>query len=92
MALFKSTPNLPDGEKARIEFHFHQLAESIGFERFRLPVLEEQQLLQGSGTGRAESGSVDQVKSLIGTHLGHDVNNVNVQTLPMQTQKVGGGG
>ncbi len=92
MAFFKSTPNLPSGEKARIEFYLQQIAECIGFERFKLPVLSEDQLLNGVGTQPPEIQSVDQIKNLVGKHLRHDVSELKLQTFPMQPQKVGGGG
>lgn len=85
MAFFKSTPNLPDDEKARIEFHLQQIAECIGFDRLRLPVLSERSLLAGTNQ------TADQLKLLVGEHLGHDVSEVKVQTFPMQPTKVGGG-
>lgn len=92
MAFFKSTPNLTDGEKARIEFYLQQIAECIGFERFKLPVLSEDWLLNGGATNPTESQTVDQIKNMVGKHLRHDVSELKIQTLPMQLQKVGGGG
>ena len=92
MAFFKPTANLPSGEKARIEFHFQQIAECIGVGRLRLPVLSQMNVLYENSSQPPEPRSVDQIKSLVGEHLGHDVSDVRIQSLPMQTQKVGGGG
>jgi hypothetical protein len=86
MIFFKSTPNLSDNEKARIEFHLQQIAECIGFERLTLPVLSEKTLLS------EEHETADQLKSFLGTHLRHDVGGIQIQTFPLQTEKVGGGG
>ncbi len=86
MAFFKSTPNLPDDEKARIEFHLQQIAECIGFDRLKLPVLSERSLLSG------ELQTAEQIKNRVGEHLGHDVSSVKLQTFPMQPEKTGGGG
>jgi hypothetical protein len=92
MAFFKPTPNLSDGEKARIEFYLQQIAECIGFERFKLPVLSEDKLLNGEGANPTEFQTVDQIKNMVGKHLRHDVSELKLQTFPMQPQKVGGGG
>ncbi len=37
MAFFKTVPNLPDMEKARIEHALQRLAECLGMEKFLLP-------------------------------------------------------
>jgi hypothetical protein len=92
MAFFKPKPNISDGEKARIEFYLQQIAECIGFERFKLPVLSENQLLHGGAANPAEFQTVDQIKNMVGKHLRHDVSELKIQTFPMQPQKVGGGG
>ena len=92
MAFFKLTPNLPGGEKARIEFYLQQIAECIGFDRFKLPVLSENQLLNGDAANPTEFQTVDQIKNMVGKHLRHDVSELKLQTFPMQPQKVGGGG
>ena len=86
MAFFKPTPNLPDDEKARIEFHLQQIADCIGLDRFALPVLSEHSLLSG------DLSTADQLKCVVGEHLGHDVSGVKIQTFPIQPEKVGGGG
>ncbi|MGI9518215.1 MAG: hypothetical protein ACR2NP_14260 [Pirellulaceae bacterium] len=92
MPLFKPTPTLPDGERARIEFHLQQIAECVGFDRFRLPVLSIESLGYDFTSDRASVRSVDQIKKRIGEHLRHDADKVKVQTIPMQPEKVGGGG
>ena len=91
MQLFKSKPSLTDGEKARIELHLQQIAESIGADRLRLPMLTEEELLYRD----AESMTVEDVKSLtvkIGKHLSHDVGNVGIREQPQALEKCGGGG
>ena len=86
MAFVKSTPNLSDDEKARIEFHLQQIAECVGFDRLALPVLGENSLLP------EKPQTADQLMRLVGEHLGHDVSGVKIQTFPMQPGKIGGGG
>ena len=90
MPLFKSAPNLPVDEKARIEFHLQQIAECIGFDRFKLPVLSEETILYGSG--QPENQSADQFMGFVGNHLGHDVSDVTIETVPLPPEKCGGGG
>ena len=77
MAFFKPTPNLPDGEKARIEFYLQQIAECIGFDRFKLPVLSEDKLLNGDAANPTEFQTVDQIKNMVGKHLRHDVSDLD---------------
>ena len=79
---------MPDDEKARIEFHLQQMAECIGFERFRLPILSEESLLSEN----AASQTIDQVKHLVGKHLGHAVREIRIETVPLPPEKCGGGG
>lgn len=90
MAFFQSTPNLPCNEKARIEFHLQQISECIGFERLKLPVLNEDELVRGGG--HANIHSADQIMVAVGNHLDHNVSEIRLQTLPMPTQQSGGGG
>jgi hypothetical protein len=90
MAFFKLTPNLPEGEKARIEFHLQQIAECIGFKRFTLPVLSQDSVLYGSS--RSEYQTANQVVRFAGEHLGHDVSGISIQTVPLPPEKCGGGG
>jgi hypothetical protein len=89
MAFFKLTPNLPDDEKARIEFHLQQIAEGIGFDRFQLPVRDAESLM---GSSQSEYRTPDQIKGLVGDHLGHDVSGLSIQTVLLPPEKCGGGG
>lgn len=89
MFFFKSNPNLSDGERARIEFHYQQLVDHLGADRFRLPVLNEQAILNEQGTLR----TAGQIKAFVGEHLGIDVSGLDVQqqmALPVK-QSSGGG-
>lgn len=88
MNFFKSKPNLPDGEKAKVEFHFQQLAECIGFDRLRLPVQSLSSMLELS---RADDG-VNRLVAFVGKHLSHDVSQLNVKVTPQELEKCGGGG
>ncbi|MEM7454097.1 MAG: hypothetical protein AAF456_07050 [Planctomycetota bacterium] len=81
---FKSSPNLADNEKARIEFQLQLIADHIGFDRMLRPVVEPDKILALEDVG--------EIKQFVGEHLGHDVSAVKVQTLPMQPRKVKGGG
>ena len=79
---------MPDDEKARIEFHLQQMAECIGFERFRLPILSEESMLSGN----AASQTTEQITNLVGKHLGHAVSEIRIETAPLPPEKCGGGG
>ena len=92
MMFFKSAPNLPDGGRARIEYYLQRIAESIGFQRCKLPFLGAARLLHPQPDATAEYRDTGQLKALVGRHLGFDFTDVQVQTFPMQTQQVGGGG
>ena len=88
IVFFKLKPNLPDAEKARVEFHLQQIAESVGFDRFRLPVLSRKTLL-----GLYESQkSPQQMIGFVGNHLSHDVSEIRFRVVPKQLQNCGGGG
>ena len=86
MVFFKPKPAIGDHEKARIEFHLQEIAESIGFERFRLPVLRRDQLLDLQGK------TTDQIVSFVGQHLSHSVARLQVQVAIQPPEKCGGGG
>jgi tellurite resistance protein len=87
MAFFKSSPNLPDGEKARLEFHFQQLAECIGFESFNARVLAEDAIYGVGGNRTAE-----EVVQVVADHLSHDVSDLKVQFVDNPAKACGGGG
>jgi hypothetical protein len=91
MQLFKSKPSLADGEKARIEFHLQQIAESITADRFKLEVLTEEKIL----AGRSNVSAAPDIESLlkkIGDHLSHDVGNISTLSQPQELEKCGSGG
>ncbi len=90
MALFRTTPNLPDDEKARIEFHLQQIAECIGFDRCQLPILNEEALIYDDRQSALRTS--DQIKQAVGQHLGHDVVDINLETTLLAPEKCGGGG
>ena len=85
---FKPKPNLPDAEKARVEFHLQQIAECVGFDRFTLPVLSRKRLF-----GLYESDkNPQQMIGFVGNHLSHDVSEIRFRVVPKQLQNCGGGG
>lgn len=88
MNFFKSKPSLPDGEKAKTEFHFQQLVDCLGNDRFQLPVQTLDSLLE---LIRADNG-VERMVSAVGDHLSHDVSGLSVQATPQELEKCGGGG
>ncbi len=90
MPFFKSTPNLPDDEKARTEFHLQQIAECIGFDRLRLPIMPEESILYCSNSTGYQTPH--QILSLVGRHLGHDISGVSIETVLQPPEKSGGGG
>ena len=92
MMFFKSAPNLPDNGRARIEYYLQRIAESIGIQRCKLPVLAPPRLLYQQPNEPADYREVGQLKDFAGRHLGFDFTDVQVQTFPMQLQKIGGGG
>ena len=85
-----STPkaNLADIEKSRIEFHLQQIAECIGFERFTLPVWRQPSLLELCKSNRDPQHMVE----IMGAHLAHDVDGVQVRVVPQQSESRCGGG
>ena len=88
MNFFKTKPNLPDGEKAKVEFHFQQLADCLGYDRFRLPI---QPLNSPLEVIRSDDG-VKRLVTLVGEHLSHNVAGLGVKVTPQQLEKCGGGG
>lgn len=89
MAFFQTKPNLPDGEKARIEFHFQQLADHLGIGQLLLPVVDEHDILTENGAARTPL----QVKDFVGEHLGVDVSGFQVQVQPpLPVKQASGGG
>lgn len=91
MQLFKSKPSLADGEKARIEFHLQQIAESITADRLKLEVLSEEDVLASDTEGSALS-DLESLTKKIGQHLSHDVANISVLQQPQELEKCGSGG
>ncbi|MGB7344789.1 MAG: hypothetical protein WBD20_11270 [Pirellulaceae bacterium] len=81
---FKPKPNLPDGEKARIEFHLQQIAASIGAERMTLPVLSRDTFL--------EKSSAQEIIARVGQHLSYDVSAIQITPVLQQAGQCGGGG
>ena len=89
MFFFKSNPNLPDGERARIEFHFQQLVDCLGIARFRLPVVSVNTILNKSGGQR----SAEEIKDFVVEHLDVMASNLTVQQqLALPVKQSGGGG
>ena len=78
---------MPDNERARIEFHFHQLSDCLGIERFKLPVLGLKELRHNDSRQ-----SNDQIVRFLGKHLAHDVGGLRVAVEPQELEKCGGGG
>lgn len=88
IVFFKPKPNLPDAEKTRIEYYFQQIAECIGFDRLRLPVLSRTALLQ-----RFESQqSPLQMIRFLGEHLKHDTAELQFRVVAQQAASCSGGG
>lgn len=88
MPFFKSAPNVSEDEKPRIEFHLQQLAQCLGPDRFKLPVLSKDELLENSDQVR----SADEILNFVGKHLSHDVSGITIQSVPLAPEKCGGGG
>ncbi len=86
MAFFKPKPNLGDHEKARIEFHLQEIAESIGFDRLKKPVLRTDQLMDLQGK------TPEQIVGFVGEHLSHNIAGLRVQVAIEPQENCGGGG
>ena len=85
---FKSKSNLPLAEKAKVEFHMQQLAECIGFDRFKLPIQDYRALIELGQSGQTAA----QITRVIGEHLFHDVSELNVDIEIEAVETCGGGG
>ena len=92
MLFFKTTANVPDGEKARLEFHLQQIAECLGHDRVMLPVLSASSVLFQEQSNQNDPRSPRDIMTIAGKHLGHDVGEVTIQTTLLQPEKCGGGG
>ncbi len=92
MLFFRSTANVPDGEKARIEFHLQQIAECVGLDRVMLPMLDAASVIYQDQSNQSETRSSRELMDLAGKHLGHDVSGLSIQTTLLQPEKCGGGG
>ena len=88
MVFFQSKPNLPDGDKAKTEFYFHEIAACLGAERLALPVKTTAELLPQPSA----DVSIAEQLSYIGAHLKHDISGINVLTVPQPVEKCGSGG
>jgi len=88
MAFFKSKPNIGDHEKARIEFHLQEIAESIGFDRLKKPVLRVDQLMDLKIQGKTP----EQIVTFAAEYLSHNVGGLQVQVAIEPQEKCGGGG
>jgi myo-inositol-hexaphosphate 3-phosphohydrolase len=101
MQLFKSKPSLIDGEKARIELHLQQISQTVGADRFKLPIREEAEILwAGDAAGKSAPTtstasrllSADQVAHFLSQHLKHDIEGLTLKSQPQTLEKCGGGG
>ena len=81
---FRPKPNLADGEKARIEFYLQNIAQSIGVDRLKLPVLGREIFL-GQSTPQ-------EIINRVGKHLLQDVSAIQVNAVLQQAGQCGGGG
>jgi hypothetical protein len=85
---FKSSPNLPDHEKARVEYHLQQLTECVGHELMLKPIV-----IPDETFGRhANETNLSLILKAIGDHLGHDIDAIQVLVQPKALEVCGGGG
>ena len=88
MVFFRVKPNLSDGEKARLEFHFQQIAECLGANRLKLPVISMRDML-----ARWESNpDVAAFLDFVGDHLDHGADAITVHVAPQIVANCSGGG
>ena len=85
MAFIGTKPNLSGNEKARIEFHLQQILNCVGLQPFQLPVIDPQTLLKPDSTLQSLTQS-------FADHLSHDVAGLQLEMVPQQLEKCGGGG
>ena len=88
MAILKLKPNLSDGDKAKLEFRFQQIAECIGYDRLRLPIIGKNSLLE---LNESEL-SPEQMIQFFGQHLSYDASGISVEIAPKPPETCGGGG
>lgn len=86
IVFFKSKPAISDHEKARVEFHLQEIAESIGFDRLHLPVVRRHDLMNLHGK------TAEEIVAFAGQHLSHDTAGLQVQVAIEVQEKCGGGG
>lgn len=81
---FKSRPNLSPNEKAQVEFCFQWIADCLGPDRMRLPVLRSDELLTGQ--------TMSEIVNTVGHHLQHNVDQLKTVMEPQLLEKCGSGG
>lgn len=86
--IFSVKPCLPYFEKARIEFLLQRLAECIGVEAMKLPVLIPEETFARNG----QALPLEQILQLIGQHLNHDTSAIRIRIAPQILNTCGGGG
>ena len=85
MAFFKTAPNLPDMEKARIEHALQLLAECLGMGKFLLPYQSLHSMVGVFQTPK-------QIVEFVGGHLALDVADIQLVFEPQPLKTSGGGG
>lgn len=81
---FTARPNLAPNERAQVEYCFQWIADCIGAQRMRLPVLRLNQLLTGQ--------SMDNFVRTVGNHLQHNVDQLKIVMEPQLLEKLSSGG
>jgi len=81
---FTSRPNLSPNKKAQVEYCYQWLADCIGPDRMRLPVLRSNQLLSGQ--------SMNDFVKTVGNHLQHNVDQLKIVMEPKLLEKLSSGG
>ena len=88
MPLFKTKPNLPTAERARIEFHFQQIVECLGVQRSQAPVhrLNDWLVLANANV------NAEPILGWLGDRLCHDIDGLSCRVVPTSFEPSGGGG
>ena len=81
---FTSRPNLSPNEKAQVEYCFQWIADCIGQDRMRLPVLRSGDLLPGQ--------TMSETVKAVGGHLQHNVDQLEIVMEPQLLEKCSSGG
>lgn len=89
---FQAKPNLADGDKAKVELYFHELALVLGEQRLLGPIRTHAELLPVAVDSVPSAEVIQSQLERIGGMLQHDVSGIELLTVPQAVEKCGSGG